>query len=298
MQKNNQIHLPLVSIVIPCFNDGKYLDETLQSISSQDYPKLETIIINDGSTDKVTNETLKNVSWPMTVIINIEHGGPAAARNSGINIANGKYILALDADDKIHPSYVSKAVNVLESNRDVGIVYCLADYFGEAKGRWDLPAYSFERMLLDNIIFATALFRKEDWQTVGGYDESLIHGMEDYDFWLSLIEMGRNVVQLPEVLFYYRIREGSRSRRLVSDKNQLQETYQKIYRNHPKLYLEYQELYVTVLRNALIDQIFWRQSYDILVRHRFIKNSIRTFLLLNNNLRAFINKFLGRRSPD
>jgi len=298
MPNNNQIPPPLVSIVIPCFNDGRYLDETLQSVLSQSYPQLEVIVINDGSTDLETNEILMNNTWPLTTIISTKHKGTAAARNAGINVAKGKYILPLDADDKIHPAYIDKAASILETQKEVGIVYCLAEYFGKLSGRWDLPPYTFERMLLDNIVFATALFRKKDWVTVGGFNEGLIHGMEDYDFWLSLLEINRKVVQLPEVLFYYRIREGSRSRRLVNDKNQLQETYQRIYLNHPKLYLEHQELYVTVLRNALIDQIFWRQSYDIWVRHRFIKNAIKIFLLINNNLRVIFNKILNKISQD
>jgi glycosyltransferase involved in cell wall biosynthesis len=294
MKSDNHAHLPLVSIVIACFNDGKYLNDSVRSVLSQTYPRLEIIIVDDGSTDLETKKILTQSKWPMTTIINIEHRGAAVARNIGISFAKGKYILSLDADDRIHSSYIDKAVSILETQKEVGIVYCQAEYFGKVKGHWDLPPYSFERMLLDNIIFVTALFRKTDWQDVGGFDEGLIHGMEDYDFWLSLLEIDKQVVQIPEVLFFYRIREGSRSRRLVSDKKQLQETYQRIYRNHPELYKEHQEIYVTVLRHALIDQIFWRQSFDILLRNGIIKASIKAIMSLLNNLRIFIDKIRDR----
>ena len=290
MQRNILVTPPTVSVVIPCFNDGRFLDETMQSVLLQTYPQIETIIINDGSTDVETNRVLEETNWPNTTIINSVHKGTASARNTGIKSSKGRYIMSLDADDKIHPTYIEKAVEVMENQDKVGIVYCKANYFGKVKGPWDLPPYTFERMLLDNIIFATALFRKKDWEDVGGFDEGLIHGMEDYDFWLSLLELDRQVIQLPEVLFYYRIRQGSRSRRLVSDKKQLQETYQRIYRNHPKLYSANQELYITVLRNALIDQIFWRQSYDFIVRNGFAKNSIRIFLSIAYSFRKFIDR--------
>lgn len=278
-----------MSVIIPCYNDGAYLSETMASVFHQTYHQLiEVIIVDDGSTDERTKELLENARWPTTTIIHSENKGPAAARNIGIHAARGKYILPLDADDKIHPTYIEKAVAVLESQPNVGIVYCQADYFGGKKGRWSLPPYSLERMLLDNVIFTTALFRKTDWETVGGLNESLVHGMEDYDFWLSIIEMGREVVQIPEVLFYYRIRETSRTRRFMSSRENIYSTYQTIYRNHPRLYLLHQELYVTVLRNALIDQSYWLQTYQKLIENRFIKLGVKTFFAVYNRFRKYM----------
>jgi FkbM family methyltransferase len=259
---NDYENKPLVSVIIPCYNDGTYLKECLNSVYNQTYKSFEIIIINDGSTDEVTNNMLKNTSWPLAKIISIKHSGPSSARNAGITVASGKYILPLDADDKIHPTYIEKAVALLEEKETTGIVYCQAEYFGDLDGRWELPPYSLEVMLLDNVIFTTSLFRKTDWQNVEGYDESLKHGMEDYDFWLSLIEIGKEVVQIPEVLFYYRIRDKSRTNKFNEKIDQVQDTYLRIYRNHPRLFSKYQSEYSIGLRNALIELVFLKRKYE------------------------------------
>jgi glycosyltransferase involved in cell wall biosynthesis len=261
IERNNKNH-PLVSVIIPCYNDGIFLDECLSSVFNQTYKLIEIVIVNDGSTDDITNNILKNSSWPSTKIINIKHSGPSAARNTGIKVANGRYILPLDADDKIHPYYIEKAISILEEKETTGIVYCQAEYFGNLNGRWELPPYSIEVMLLNNVIFTTSLFRKNDWKIVDGYDESLQHGMEDYDFWLSLIEIGREVVQIPEVLFYYRIRDKSRTNRFNEKIEQVQNTYLKIYRNHPRLFSKYQDEYSIGLRNALIELAFLKRKFE------------------------------------
>jgi glycosyltransferase involved in cell wall biosynthesis len=271
---------PLVSIIIPCFNDGPYLTEALTSALDQTYRPLEVIIVDDGSTDTHTISLLASLRQTSTILINTSHVGPAAARNAGIRVAKGKYVLPLDADDKIHPRYVESAVAVLESQANVGIVYCQAEYFGAQNGKWELPPYSIERMVLDNIIFVTALFRRDDWETVGGFDESLTNGMEDYDFWLSMIEAGRDVVQLPEVLFYYRIKPRSRTTRFVSQAETMKETYQKIYRNHPKFYSQYRVIHATALRNALIDQTVWWRQYHRISENRFINHAVKIILSL------------------
>jgi glycosyltransferase involved in cell wall biosynthesis len=267
MQTGEREEMPLVSIIMPCFNDGAYLAEALDSVSEQTHRPLEVLIINDGSTDAYTNRLLTNLARPSTTVINTNHIGPAAARNAGIRAAEGKYVLPLDADDKIHPQYIEKGVAVLEDQPNVGVVYCQAEYFGMRKGKWDLPSYSIEQMVFDNIIFVTALFRREDWEAVGGFDESMANGLEDYDFWLSLLEAGRDVVQLPEVLFFYRIKSNSRTNRFVSEAEAMKETYQQIYRNHPKFYSQYRDVHVSTLRNALIDQFLWRRQFSPLIEN-------------------------------
>lgn len=253
---------PLVSVIIPCYNDGIFLNECLNSIYNQTYKPLEIVIVNDGSTDELTNNMLNNSTLPLAKTITIKHSGPSFARNAGIKVANGKYILPLDADDKIHSTYIEKGVEILEKQETTGIVYCQAECFGNVDGRWDLPSYSLEVMLLDNVIFTSALFRKTDWQIVEGYDESLQHGMEDYDFWLSLIEIGREVVQIPEVLFYYRVRDDSRTNKFNKKIEQVQDTYLRIYRNHPRLFSKYQDEYSIRLRNALIELVFLKRRLE------------------------------------
>lgn len=111
----------------------------------------------------------------------------------------------------IDKTYIEKAVKKIEENDNIGIVYCKAKKFGKLNQVWDLPEFSLQEILHGNIIFVTALFRKSDWGTVGGFSEELVYGIEDYDFWLSILELGRDVYQIPEILFYYRIRNNSRN---------------------------------------------------------------------------------------
>jgi glycosyltransferase involved in cell wall biosynthesis len=194
----------LVSIIIPCYNQGQYLAESIGSVLASDHDDLEIIVVDDGSTDPETVRIIKALDYPKTKLIRRQNGGLAAARNSGIAEARGRYILPLDADDRIGPQYISQAVAALEANSGLGIVYCHAEKFGAETGPWRLSQFSRWRMALGNVIFCSAIYRRDDWNEVSGYDESLQRGWEDWDFWLGLLERGRKVLCLPHVGFYYR----------------------------------------------------------------------------------------------
>ena len=151
----------LISVIMPCHNDGLYIEEAVESLRQQTWKDIELIIIDDGSDDGSTVGIIESLVFPRKTILHTNHIGPAAARNRGIQEAGGKYILPLDADDKIDPEYIRRAVETMQSEPEVGIVYCHADLFGEASGKWDLPDYNLRSELLDNVIFVTAVFRKE-----------------------------------------------------------------------------------------------------------------------------------------
>ena len=222
--------------VVPAYNEELTIVESLRSLLALRYPRLEIIVVNDGSTDPATVQLLSNFQRSKTVVIHTPNQGLAAARNAGIAAARGKYILPLDADDKIAPTYLEKAVAILEASEKVGIVYCLAEFFGARSGRWELPPYAFPAILLDNCIFCTALFRRADWLLVGGYNPNMLHGWEDYDFWLSLIERGREVYRIPEVLFFYRKSERSMTTELNQERFVF--LYTQLFHNHAKLYAD------------------------------------------------------------
>ncbi|EMY15484.1 glycosyltransferase-like protein, family 2, partial [Leptospira weilii str. Ecochallenge] len=203
---------PLVSIVIPCYNYGKYIHQTIKSVIEQNYKNWEIIVVDDGSDDEYTIEELEKLKKIYTVI-KIDRSGPAVARNVGIAAARGEFILPLDSDDMIHEDYLLEAMSAYEKKPSLGIVYCEAEFFGSIKGKWNLPEYRFPDILLDNCIFVSAVFRKSDWKEVGGFNENMENEWEDYDFWLSLIEKGGRIYRIPRVLFYYRIGHASRSQR-------------------------------------------------------------------------------------
>ena len=227
----------LVSVIIPCYNQGEFLEECLYSVLDSTYKNIEVIVVNDGSTDhSLEIITFLKAKFNFTFIDQVNLG-PSIARNNGVLASTGKYILPLDADDKIGNNYIEKAVEVLEQNTKTGIVYCKAVFFGEKQGEWKLPDYSLEKILTQNLIFNCALFRREDYNKTIGYNPNMKDGWEDWDFWLSLIERGIQVECLEEVGFYYRIRKNSRERSLAKEK--VTRLRKQIYQNHIELYLKY-----------------------------------------------------------
>lgn len=153
-----RVSAALVSVIMPCYNDGRYIKEAIDSLRRQTYSNFELIIVDDGSDDSETVSILSTLNDGKTTVLHTNHLRPAGARNYGIERARGKYILPLDSDDTIEPTYLEKAVNVLETQPDIGVVYCQADLFGEKSGRWELPDYSRRAMLLDNIVLLHQCF--------------------------------------------------------------------------------------------------------------------------------------------
>ena len=252
-----------VSVIMPCYNDGQYIEEALYSLRAQTYLNWELIVIDDGSDEPETLRVLEQLEeMPYVRLLHTNHVRPAGARNAGIRAARGTYILPLDADDTIEPTYMEKAVRILNENPSVGVIYCRADLFGEQSGPWYLPDYSLRAMLQDNIVFVTSMFRREDWERVGGFNTNMHAGMEDYDFWLSILELDREVVQIPEVLFHYRIKPKSRTTGFQDSVEQIKETYHTLYRNHTALYEKHRELYDLSMRDTMIDLIQHRRALD------------------------------------
>ena len=227
---------PTVSVVIPCYNLGSYLGDALQSVQQQTFKDFEIIVVDDGSTEAESLAALAKLEPQITRIIRTTNQGVIHARNTGIAAARGRYILALDADDKIGATYLEQAVAMLDANAALGIVYCKAEFFGDKSGAWELPPYHFPEILIGNVIFNAGLFRRADWQAVGGYNPNMHEGWEDFDFWLSLIELGREVLQLPDTLFYYRIRNNSRNAAMEQDQARFVRAHARIYFNHKALY--------------------------------------------------------------
>jgi glycosyltransferase involved in cell wall biosynthesis len=244
--------MPQISVIIPCFNLGEFIGEAIDSVLAQTFQDFEIIVVNDGSTDSLTNQVLNNIHHPKIRVICTTNQGPSSARNTGISQSVGKYILPLDADDKIATTYLEKASATLNGNNRLGIVYCQAEFFGEKNDKWDLPEYTLPRILIDNLIFSSALFHRKDWEIVGGYKSNMSMGWEDYDFWLSIIELEKEVYRIPEYLFYYRIRKDSRSA-FIREKI-IYKLYKELANNHKDLYInniEHIFEYIYLLRETI-----------------------------------------------
>lgn len=227
-----------VSVIIPSYNYGQYLAECLESVIAQTYSNWECIIIDNGSTDNTSDVAKAYVLKDKRIrYYYIEQNGVSFARNLAVKHSEGTYILPLDADDKIHPSYIQKAIKIISENPDVKVVYCDAELFGAFSGKWILPPYSLKNLLIENSIFCTALFRKKDFELTDGFNENMKEGFEDWDFWIRMLGNGGDVYKIPEILFYYRMRQNSRNG--VLDGKRQQTLRRQIYENHKPLYDKY-----------------------------------------------------------
>ena len=246
-----------VSVIIPCYNQGKFLKETVDSVISQSFADWECIIIDDGSADNTASvaKELSNKD-PRIRYIYQENQGVSVARNNAIRQSSGKYILPLDADDLIAPTYLEEAVDYLEEHPEVKVVYCKAEKFGAVNCKWNLPDYDFNKMLFENLLFCTALFRRSDFDKCGGYNENMKAGIEDWDFWLSLLGPDDKVYRIDKVLFYYRIKEVSRNT-VAKDDEKMTSLFRTIYENHKDYYQEYTKDIIRYVRkcNAAQGQI-------------------------------------------
>lgn len=207
---------PTVSVIIPCYNAGELLEEAIASVQSQTFRDFETIVVDDGSHDPLTVARLDAIAEDQTLrLLRTDNRGVAAARNLGISEARGRYILPLDADDLIAPDYLEKAVVQFEAYPETCIVCCDALLFGEISGVCKLPEFSAEHLLAGNLLFISSLFRKSDWQAVGGFCEAMRYGWEDWEFWISLTRRCPRVTKISEPLLHYRIRTDSRDQSMT-----------------------------------------------------------------------------------
>lgn len=203
---------PRVSVLIPCYNLGQYLDEAVGSVLAQTFQDFEIIIVDDGSADEGTQALLAGFRRPATRIIRIEHGGLAKARNAAIAQARGEFLCALDADDRLHPSFLEKTVSLLDSDPSVTFVSSWLRMFGAEEWEWKPERCDLAALLCEDTVLTAALVRKEAVLAISGYDAAMpVQGDEDWDLWLTLVERGCRGVILREVLFDYRRREGSMS---------------------------------------------------------------------------------------
>lgn len=248
--------LPKISVIMPCFNDGKYIEKSIESVIRQDISEWELIIVDDGSDDPQTLTVLNRLREHDRIhIIHGKHCGVSSARNTGIAAATGKYILPLDSDDIIDSTYLRKASIILDKYSDIGIVYSKAKLFGAVNKEWNLPEFSMPEMLYSNVIFVTSMFRKSDWIKVNGFDEAMVYGLEDYEFWLSILELKRKVYRIPEILFFYRIKKVSRNQMFLgSDLQKRIQTYDYISRKHYRLYAEYASEIIPLFRKRMIER--------------------------------------------
>ncbi len=238
-QTDPEVVSPLVSVIIPCHNYGRFLRGCVESVTAQTYQNLEVFIVDDGSFDDTAEvaESLSHQYPQVSVITQRNSGQPAIARNNGITAAKGDYILCLDADDRISPEFIENTVCCLEQNPEAAIAYPDQQNFGDRTDFEPHPEYSFRNLVRFNFIPPASLFRRKAWEAVGGFATNVI-GYEDWDFWVSCAEKGYTGRHVPEAVWHYRVHNDGLYQSQISKDQRLKA---RVVMNHPRLYTQAQK---------------------------------------------------------
>ena len=195
------------SVVITCYNYGKFLRDCVRSVARQTFQEFELIIVNDGSSDEslaVAQACVQEFSTLRIYIVDQPNSGqPALARNAGIRQAKGAFILPIDADDQIAPGYLAEAFKVFDANHSVDLVYS-DSIFDDGKSRTRNIPGRFEAKALSvaNQLVYCCVYRRALWERIGGYRNN-VRGYEDWDFWLAASLTGARATYVPCVGLLY-----------------------------------------------------------------------------------------------
>jgi GT2 family glycosyltransferase len=195
---------PAVSVIVPCYNGGRYLDVLLASLAAQTFRDFETVIVDDGSTDEATRAKLASLD-PGIRVVRQENRGLAAARNTGFREARADLILPLDCDDQLDPSFLSEVHGALSTGpADVGFAFTHMRLTGARTGMRACRFDRFDQLFVNDLPYAM-LIRKRAWEMAGRYDESMRDGYEDWEFNIRLAAAGFRGVELAKPLLVYHV---------------------------------------------------------------------------------------------
>jgi glycosyltransferase involved in cell wall biosynthesis len=198
---------PAVSVVVPCYNGGRFIPQLLESLARQTFRDFEIVIVDDGSTDAATTSTLDALD-PSIRVIRQPNKGLSAARNAGIAAARGDLVLPLDCDDMIAPPFLAEAMALMRAApAEVAMVLCHKHLAGAASGFLERHFNRFD-LLFSNPIPSGLLLRKAGWRAVGGYDETMRDGYEDWEFYLRLMLRGYRGITIPKPYLVYHVSTG------------------------------------------------------------------------------------------
>lgn len=226
-----------VTAVIPCYNHGQFVDRAVSSVLAQGVDDVVVYIVDDGSTDPETIEILDNYPTAKATVLRKENGHLSSARNHGIERASGDYILLLDADDYFAPTFLEQAIAILDADESAGAVTCLTQNFGLRTDRANVKTGGgLKDFLTANPCNASCLFRKQCWVEVGGFDETMKEGYEDWNFWLTVTHKGWLIRSIPEYLFHYFV---ARESMVVESDKKRPELMRRLVENHLEAYREH-----------------------------------------------------------
>lgn len=226
----------VVSVVIPCYEQAQFLTEAVDSVIGQTFTDWEIVIVDDGSTDPtaaVAEALIAAHPDRRMRLVRQPNQGLSAARNGGIAASSGRFILTLDADDILLPEMLERTVGLLEREPGVAIAYTDEHHFGAVDRIVPTSDWDTDLQRRRNLFSATALYRREVWTAVGGYDTAMRRGYEDWDFWIGAAERGFVGRRIREPLYGYRVKPSSM---VIGAKALNVELRRQIARNHPLVY--------------------------------------------------------------
>jgi glycosyltransferase involved in cell wall biosynthesis len=245
------------SIVIPCFNHGRFIAQAVASALAQHHAPTSVVVVNDGSDDGSTPAACDACRSDRVAVLHQPNLGLPAARNRGAALAlrdqNPEYLVFLDADDWIEPAFVSRLAAPLAQPPggpdDASHAYCQERLVGLGTGIWEVPEWDPLLLMATNLHPVTALIRRDRFEAVGGFDESMTGGYEDWDLWLKFAERGWRGLRVPEPLFVWRRHsDATMVMRVIHDHEAL---YRRLVANHADLYQRH-ATDLLVLTNDLI----------------------------------------------
>jgi glycosyltransferase involved in cell wall biosynthesis len=198
-----------VSVIIPCFNQGRFLTDCLESLVAQSVLPREVIVVNDGSTEAQTNDLcarLPNYRFPFTLhVLRKPNGGLPSARNHGIRFCRGDIVLPLDADDKLLPHAIETYVKAFERCPDVDVFYPDLQHFGNDDSSTVQPHFNRWRQTVQNLMVCSSAIRRKVFREGHWYDEQMRRGYEDWEFWIRTCCLGPfTAAPLGKAVFGYR----------------------------------------------------------------------------------------------
>jgi len=229
-----------VSVVIPYYNMGAYIRDTLTSVQKTDWPDLEIILLDDGSGNPesvAVLEELEREAVPGLRIHRQANAGLASARNTAVELATGQFILLLDADDAIEQTFIKRAIEVIRRYRNVHIVYSWERYMEASSDIYPCWNFEFPYLLGHNMTCPVSLLYRRAYREHGPSEPRMAYNFEDFELWIKLVAAGCGGVALPEPLTRYRVRSNSMWQ--GSPRRQHLFLQERITRLHPDLYAEY-----------------------------------------------------------
>ncbi len=233
-KKNKQTNKkPDISVIIPTFNPCHFLLEAIASVKrykSED-SEVEVIIVDDGSTKSSSRQILQRLKQGGYRILRIEHSGLAAARNHGINAANAELIIPLDDDNRLLSPYLQDCLSIIRQNPDMEMIFGDRLDFGARTQHFKPGILNAKQLVKANRIDACTLMKRSLWKKCGGFDENL-KALEDWDLWLTGMQIGMRAIYHPKPCFEYRVRENSMLQCHLANENEHHKTIHYLRAKH------------------------------------------------------------------